>query len=280
MTNAHVATANVGHRVKVEHEQSGRSYTGIVERGAYSNSVSADWSLLRVNERIDVQPVPMSKDPWPRDVSAYTKGFPRCRAHSGTDIRQYRVQNNGVVLWLPNAIGGQSGSAVWEDTIERMIALLTWSFSGRYGGGQLTSEIYRQNRVFQQTGQLTGFPKMDGLTELDTDDYDEPVLADGLVEGMYSAPVPRGISDAYPEIWYSPGDPDPPTDPPTDPCDPEPDTTAAKLRALLIDQNRAQAEFYEDQVRKFQDADLQDPPTDPGDDGNGCDSDLFGLPPL
>jgi len=204
LTNAHVAGSTVNRKVAVEVESlNNRRFTATVIRAAYSNSVSADWALLFIAGFQEVQPVYLSKSPPASGESLYTKGFPRCQRHNGTDIAQHATLNNGVLLWLPDAIGGQSGSGVWGDGDNLQKALLTWSMTrnGRsYGAGQLTAEIYRQNRA----GQLRGYPKMPGLVELpgdfDFDGVDRSGLTDPVVEeGFYSIPLERNIQD-FP-IW-------------------------------------------------------------------------------
>lgn len=249
LTNAHVAGTQVGRKVQVDIESKGIRKEATVIRAAYSNQVSADWALLLIDGYQDIEPTYLSKkSPAPGD-SLYTKGFPRCNPHAGTDITQHKTLNNGVILWLPDAIGGQSGSGVWDDATNLQMALLTWSWGDgnrSYGAGQLTSEIYRQNRA----AQLVGFPKMAGLTELpgewaDTDrtGADDPVVT----EGFFSAPMERGIQD-YP-IWAEDIVDPPPVDPtdPTEPCDPE-------TRKQLAEYFRLQGELAERFRKQFEGA--------------------------
>lgn len=282
MTNAHVAGSRVGKVVNVEVESTSERLRGRIVRAAYSSNVSADWALLKIDDWFGVEPVLLSKDPPAPNLSLYTKGFPRCRPMNPGNITQYRTLNNGILLWRPNSVGGQSGSAIWGDDDHLMYALLTWSYTyrgGRYGAGQLTSEIYRQNRAALITGQIHGFAKMPGLSEMNDDEIADSyndgvgVRNDDCIEGFYSEPLPSGIQD-YP-IWHDG------TTPPPDP-DPEPgDGNAAILRSLLVDQYRKQSEFYDDLARKFSDADLTDPPPTNGDDGGGNggnnDDPIFGL---
>lgn len=271
LTNAHVAGTRIGRKVSVEVESlGGRRLTGEVIRAAYSNSVSADWALLFIADFQEVQPVHLSKSPPATGSSLYTKGFPRCRSHNGTDITQYRTLNNGVLLWLPDAIGGQSGSAVWSDSDNLQRALLTWSMTynnRRYGAGQLTSEIYRQNRA----SELRGFPKMGGLVELphefDLSDTDRTGLDDPEVqEGFYSIPMERNIQD-FP-IWAEDVQPDPDPDDDDGGQDDDTDTKQRAINAL-----RKVRDLADDEIRKFE-ADVADPvdPDNPGEHGE-----TFGL---
>ena len=227
MTNAHVAGTDRRRRIVIESEHlNGQRFEGRVVRAAYSNSASADWSLLEVPGLLGIDPVYLARD-LPKDgESMYTKGFPRCTAHSGTDIKQVRVMNNGVLLWLPDAISGQSGSGVWSDIDNEMKALLAWSIriSGRsYGAGQLTAEIFRQNRDYQLNRAVRFSPRIPGaeyqeLNDFDLD-FDRSELDDPTVEeGIFSDPLERNSIQDFP-IWSfmfdQPENPDPEPNPGT-----------------------------------------------------------------
>ncbi len=274
LTNAHVAGTKIGRTVQVDIESLGIRKPAKVIRAAYSNQVVADWAVLFIEGFQDIAPVYLSKKSPAAGESLYTKGFPRCNAHAGTDITQHRTLNTGVMLWLPDAIGGQSGSGVWNDVTNLQQALLTWSWGdGRrtYGAGQLTSEIYRQNRSFS----LVGHPKMEGLVELN--DYDMPENMAGVIDdpvceqGFFTGPVERGIQDL--PIWFEdqvtpPVDPDEPTDPgdPADPTDPE-------TRKRLAEYFREQAELSDKYRKHFEGAAAPVDPVPPGDDAGP----MFGL---
>ena len=222
LTNAHVAGTNVGRKVIVEVESlNNKRFEGRLIRAAYSDRVQADWALLHVPGLLEVKPVYLSRELPAQNESLYTKGFPRCRPHNGTDITQKFVLNNGVLLWEPNAIGGQSGSGVWGDTDGLQKALLTWSMTQNrrwYGGGQLTAEIWKQNRDFKLTGAFRASPRMPEweYSELMPDEMDLSFDRTGLddpvtSQGIFSEPVRQNIQD-YP-IWSHMTTPDDPTDP-------------------------------------------------------------------
>ena len=263
MTNAHVAGTRIGRVVSVEVESTGQRMAATVVRAAYSNQVIADWALLKTQGGFQqVKPVYLSKQP--PSGSHYTKGFPRCQGHNGTNITTHRIRNNGVWLWTPDAIGGQSGSGVWSDILHFMFGLLTWSWTdgGRtYGAGQLTSEIYKQNR----SRQIVGYARHPGLVELvdhefdwtgiDREGCDDPVVEEGFHVGEVSE---MGIQD-YP-IWAEdqiPPDPDPDPDPPA-PDDPT-------WTTHMIEFYRTQEEFFESQRKLLE----VDDTTAPGNGGNG-----------
>lgn len=266
LTNAHVAGTKIGRQVRVEVESLGnRKLTGTVIRAAYSNSTSADWALLHVEGFQEVKPVPLSKNLPAQGASMYTKGFPRCQPHAGTDIKQVMVLANGVLLWLPDAIGGQSGSGVYGDDDHRQYALLTWSMTrnGRsYGAGQLCNEIYKQNR----SATVRGYPRMDGLTELPgLYDFDGIARGDSdphVEEGFHSIPMERGIQD-FP-IWADDSQPDH--------GDPAPGDAEAIRKAALATLRKI-AEEASDGIKALESKVVE--PVDPADDGKIADT--FGL---
>ena len=234
MTNAHVAGSRVGSSAIVEAESTGVRLETRIVMAAYSDRTLADWCLLKtVNPYSDVEPVKLSKDR--PSGSHYTKGFPRCRPHGGTNITTVDMSNNSSLWrWNPNAIGGQSGSGVWSDLNNLQYGLLTWSWGG-YGAGQMTSEIYKQARQ----RSVAGAPRPDGLADLIDHDYDwgdidrSSLPEAQIVEGFS---MQAGLADM--PIWHEPTtDPDP---------DPEPSPTAWKQYEIA--KNRKLAEFYQDQV--------------------------------
>ena len=265
MTNAHVAGTRVGRVVDVEVESQGNErIQARIVAAAYSDRVSSDWALLETLEPYTkVKPVKLSKNP--PSGSHYTKGFPRCRPHNGTDIETVEVRN-GVWFWEPDAIGGQSGSGVWSDGIERQEGLLTWQWGG-HGAGQPTSAIYGQMR--SQTN--AGVPRPDGLVELENDydleGVDRDGMEDPIVEVGYFAEMT--IQD-FP-IWWD-------ADAPKDPDDPnQPNEPVGNWLESQIQSQRRRAEFESDElVRLESQLVLDTKPVDPDKipDGGGS---VFGL---
>lgn len=275
LTNAHVAGTRIGRIVSVEVESLGRRrFNGRVIRAAYSNSVSADWALLHVPGLTEVKPVYLTRELPKRGESMYTKGFPRCQPHNGTDIEQFTTLNNGVLLWEPDAIGGQSGSAVWGDADHVQKALLTWSmnYRGRWrGAGQLTAEIWKQNRDFKLTRSLRGSARIPDAEykelphEFDLGDT-EPGRDDPEIrEGIFSETINQGIQD-YP-IWLETVQP---TDPEPDPEDPP--TGGSSSKEHLASLTRIQAQV-EDEIERLHSADSE--VVNPNDPEDG--SPTFGL---
>lgn len=215
LTNAHVVGTQIGRKVRVEIESLGmRRFTGEVIRAAYSNNVHADWAIVFIAGFQDIAPVYLSKSPPDAGEKLWTKGFPRCEPFNGQLVTQFKVLNNGVLLWLPNSIGGQSGSSVVDVDEQVVVCLLTWSMkegSRWYGGGQMTSEIYKQNRAFVTTGALVGTPRMPGweYEEQPCAVADEPFGDQPVIEpGVHSSPIETGIQDL--PIWHEDQAPPPP----------------------------------------------------------------------
>ena len=211
LTNAHVAGTKIGRIVNVEVESTGDKLKGRVIMAAYSDKTVSDWAILETVENyIKVEPVPLSKKR--PSGSHYTKGFPKCKPHNGTDITTHSFGTNGVWFWEPDSIGGQSGSGVWSDNDNFCYGLLTWLWNG-HGAGQQTAEIYRQ--AINQTNM--GYPRPDGLIECDNDwDYDFTNLnrgdTDPIVENTFVSEMSVRDLPIWAEDIVNPPDPDPDPD--------------------------------------------------------------------
>lgn len=143
LTNAHVAGTQRGRQVSVERwnpDGSNERGTGSIIAAGYGRGLSIDFALLKCSTGFakDVSPIPLA-DRYP-DVKAgvTTYGCPRCEWPSLQVLRMTR--NEGQVLrWLPEAIGGRSGSSLIDHTSSgpRVVGLLTWGGGGE-GLGQST----------------------------------------------------------------------------------------------------------------------------------------------
>ena len=237
MTNAHVAGTRIGRVVQCDVESTGDRVSARVIMAAYSDRTLSDWAILETVEPYSaVQPVKLSKK---RPTgSHYTKGFPKCRKHNGTDISTVDMSNTTPLWrWNPNSIGGQSGSGVWADDDHLQYGVLTWSWGGR-GAGQMTSEIYKQAR----DRSTVGHPRVDGLVEVSTD-YDmqevsldgvddDPIIENGFFMETSLTALPIWAED---DIAKPKPKPDPePTDP-----------TTNAIQEKLIEYHREAAEFHE-----------------------------------
>jgi hypothetical protein len=84
-------------------------------------------------------------------------------------LRPTRIDaNSKLILFTPDAIGGQSGSGVFDSAENLMRALIAWSWGGQTGAQQ-TAEIYRMTRA--ASVEVAG-PRPDGLIPLTTGDVE------------------------------------------------------------------------------------------------------------
>ena len=233
---------------------------------------------------IEIEPVYLTKELPAQGESMYTKGFPKCRAFPGSNIEQVVRLQNGTQLWYPNAISGQSGSGVWGDNDNLQKCLLTWSirYNGReYGAGQLTNEIWKQNRDFE-LGLRTprGFARRpdwdyveltEGDYELDFDreGLNNPVKEEGYFENKE---LIKELSIQSFPIWAEDQivDPVDPVDP-EDPTDPQPPHNENWRRRAIADMRR-DVETLESRIASYE---KQDNPIDASDDQ--LIGDTFGL---
>lgn len=218
LTNAHVVGTRPGTAATVRMRVNGRDvqYTGSIVMAAYSSTVLADWAIVKVQGRIPVEPRLLSTT---KPVGNHvTVGAPRCvwpLVYSA--LRTVDASNNSALWrWLPNAIGGQSGSGVWSTTDGHQYGLITWSWGG-YGAGQQTWWIYQQAK---QRSAEVGELRPAGLMELGQRSRD--IIVE---EGFFAE---SNIGDL--PIWAG-QTPDPtPEDPECPPID---EPTKAKLREVI-----------------------------------------------
>lgn len=141
LTNAHVVGSQSPRSLTVERwdslGRSARSGASVVRYG-YRAGMSLDYALLRVPFEFvsEVRPVPLRRDTDFAAAPLITVGSPRCEWPSLQVLRFVR-ESRGMVYWLPEAIGGRSGSAVVQLTSvgPRVVGLLTWR-GGGHGIGQ------------------------------------------------------------------------------------------------------------------------------------------------
>lgn len=239
LSNAHVCGTKIGRIVDVEVESNGDKFKARVIMAAYSDRTMADWAILEtVNDYNKVKPVYLSKKQ--PTGSHYTKGFPRCRPHNGTDIATQSFRPP-VWFWEPDAIGGQSGSGVWSDIDDLQYGILTWQW-GQHGAGQMTSEIYKQAR----NRTTAGWPRIDGLLEV----WDFDIAEDE--RGETNPEVENGFfaiaSIADLPIWAE----DIVVPPPVDPVDPVDPPSSNELRSMIAEDHRRQMEFHESRLKAYE----------------------------
>lgn len=242
LTNSHVASNRPGNVVTCEaalKDLSGtEKFKATVIEGAYSSRTTTDWSLLKAEAKhmAGIEPIKLSIRMPDHSKVAGTYGCPRCEVPSGQVLKT--VDSGTPWKWLPNSIGGQSGSGVFQRGFQ--FGLLTWSYGGSggsVGAGQYTADIYRQSRLQTTdsperpeglllpscqdpvTDLIEGYTHLEGETRLatvgnfqDPQDPEEFIRSGHCIDGFVRQ---AGVGD-YP-IW---GDPDAqPTDP-VDPVDP------------------------------------------------------------
>lgn len=146
LTNAHVAGTQRGRVVQLQRwnpDGSSERGQGAIIAAGYRRGLSVDFALLKCNETFaqDVVPIPLA-DRYP-DVNAgvSTYGCPRCEWPSLQVLKLTKAEGQ-VLRWLPEAIGGRSGSSVidYTDHGPRVVGLLTWGGGGE-GLGQSTPFI-------------------------------------------------------------------------------------------------------------------------------------------
>lgn len=212
LTNAHVAGTLVGGQVSVELRVGGgviRSVVGRVVMAAYSSRTRTDWAVVRCPvDSFVVNPRPLSKGSPPNAASIGFWGCPGCAVPSGVVLSELQDSGN-TASWLPNSIGGQSGSSLLRLDTGACVVLLTWTSGGR-GLGQTTAGIFRQAAERNTDGQAR-----DG-SEIVRSNVDD------LQEGFHAE---SGILDL--PIWESDGGPGPGGDPD---CE-----KLVRLRALFLE---------------------------------------------
>jgi hypothetical protein len=161
LTNAHVAGTRVGRTVKCTFPHANDTVTnGRVIMAGYSDKIMMDWAVVELDREMDLPHVKLMNE-MPKGKH-YTAGYPRCRGPYYQKIETEKIIYNGTVWqWMPNSIGGQSGSAVHSVDDDLQYGLLTWSWGG-YGAGQTVRAIWWQysNRA------AVGFERPEGLIEL------------------------------------------------------------------------------------------------------------------
>lgn len=247
LSNAHVWGTQIGKTVTVDcvTDAGARRLTGRIVMAGYSNSRMVDFAIAHVPGLTSSRYMKLLKTE-PADGPYATTGGPRCVWPQVTkpfnDPRNY---GDGLITGSPDAIGGQSGSAIYNSQGQQ-IALLTWSINRRCAG-QKTSLLYR---VATQRDVTLADPRPEGLEEVQCGDS-RPETAEGifgsadmLVGGVRELadetaeqrirPVTENtianmVGSAFEDlpIWYVEGPTNPapeptpePGDPDTEPCPP------------------------------------------------------------
>lgn len=176
VSNAHVWGTQIGKVVNVDLVSNGQTkrMQGRIVFSGYSNSRMVDFAIALVPGLTSKVYMPMVKSE-PADGPYGTRGSPRCVWPQVTkpfnDARNY---GRGLITGTPDAIGGQSGSAIYNSQGQQ-IALLTWSINGRCAG-QKTSLLWQ---VASERNVNLADLRPDGLAELN-DSPTRPETVEGI----------------------------------------------------------------------------------------------------
>ena len=267
LSNAHVWGTQLGKVVNIDCVVNGaqKRVQGRLVFAGYSSTRMVDFAIAVVPNLKSKRYMPMLKTE-PTASPYATTGGPRCVWPQVTKpFNDPRSYGDGLVTGTPDAIGGQSGSAIYNAN-GNQIALLTWSINGRCAG-QKTSKLWA---VATTRNVMLADKRPEGLLELgDRGDLKEGVFGTApmftakpfVEEGIFgSAPAifeveagvrPRcddviaSMANATMEtmpIWAVPGG-TPPTDP-TDPVDPP---TADGDCVKLTEKEKALIDFLRSQ---------------------------------
>lgn len=251
LTNAHVVGTQIGRVATVDcvTDQGTRRVRGRIVMSGYSDRTMVDFAILHCEGLTSERYMPLLKGQ-PEAAPYGTTGSPRCVwPQVVKDFRDPRNYGDGLITGLPDAIGGQSGSAIYNSNGQQ-IALLTWSIGGRCAG-QKTAKLWQ---VAQQRNVNLADPRPEGLVEVqegprpqtDSGIFGECELVAEAIDRPETESGCHGFPVAFPAtnrekigalangvqnivgsamaelpIWYEPPKPGQPT-PPT-PNEPKPD---------------------------------------------------------
>lgn len=269
VTNAHVTGTALGRQVNVDcvTESGAKRVSGRTVMTGYSDSRMVDFSIVFVEGLTSSRYMPMLKAE-PDNQPFATTGSPKCVWPQVTkQFNSPRSYGDGLLTGTPNAIGGQSGSAIYNSK-KQQIALLTWSMNGLCAG-QKTVKLWQ---VATSRNVQLADPRPAELRELGDCDGSRPVTSEGvfgncvLLELAQNSFRPvtentiRNVVGSAMEdlpIWVAPGDvtPEPEPDPTPDcpPCPDCPDCGNADNCVQLTDNEKALIDFLRSQQTALRD---------------------------
>jgi hypothetical protein len=267
VSNAHVWGTQIGKQVNVDLVSGGQTkrVVGRLVFAGYSSSRMVDFAIAYVANLSSARYMPMLKTE-PANPPYGTTGSPRCVWPLVTkEFNNPRDYGQGLITGTPDAIGGQSGSAIYNSTGQQ-IALLTWSINGRCAG-QKTSKLWQ---VATQRDVTLADLRPDDLRELSDSCADRPKTEEGIfgscslfetsdkdhgtsvvgprIRPMTADVIASNVNSAMETmpIWYEPGgggsggggtEPPPPPE-----CDPN--------CIALTDKEKELIDFLRDQQRE------------------------------
>jgi hypothetical protein len=217
LSNAHVWGTQLGKVVNIDAVVGGvqKRTQGRLVFAGYSSTRMVDFAIALCPNLKSERYMPLLKTE-PASPPYATTGSPRCVwpqvLKQFGDPRNY---GDGLMTGLPDAIGGQSGSAIYNSAGQQ-IALLTWSINGRCAG-QKTSKLWQ---VATTRNVLLADMRPEGLKEMSGPFLEEGVF--GLlpfVQEVQSGSV-RPVTDnviasianssmEQMPIWANPKQPEP-----------------------------------------------------------------------
>jgi hypothetical protein len=162
LSNAHVWGTQLGKVVNIDAVVNGvqRRTQGRLVFAGYSSTRMVDFAIALCPNLQSKRYMPMLRTE-PTGQPFATIGSPRCVwpqvSKQFNDPRNY---GDGLITGSPDAIGGQSGSAIFNAQGQQ-IALLTWSINGRCAG-QKTSKLWQ---VATTRNVMLADPRPEGLDE-------------------------------------------------------------------------------------------------------------------
>lgn len=163
VSNAHVWGTQLGKVVTVDCVSGGtqKRVQGRLVFAGYSSTRMVDFAIAQVPNLTSKRYMPMLKTE-PTSAPYATTGSPRCVwPQVNKPFNDMRNYGDGLITGTPDAIGGQSGSAIFNAS-NQQIGLLTWSINGRCAG-QKTSKLWQ---VATSRNVMLADPRPDGLTEV------------------------------------------------------------------------------------------------------------------
>lgn len=172
LSNAHVWGTQLGKTVNIDAVVGGvqKRTTGRLVLAGYSSTRMVDFAIALCPNLKSKRYMPLLRTE-PVGSPFSTTGSPRCVwpqiLKPFNDPRNY---GDGLLTGSPDAIGGQSGSAIYN-AAGQQIALLTWSINGRCAG-QKTSKLWQ---VATTRNVLLADVRPEGLKEMS-----EPFVEEGV----------------------------------------------------------------------------------------------------
>ena len=202
LTNAHVVGTAIGRVCSVDVVTASGTVRirGRIIMAGYSDRTMVDFSVLHCEGLTSDRYMPLLRTE-PTMPPYATTGSPRCVWPQVTkQFNDPRNYGQGLITGSPDAIGGQSGSAIFNSKGQQ-IALLTWSIGGRCAG-QKTSKLWQvasQRNVDIADQRIPGMTEVQLLDDLtDTQPTYDPANRPVTESGIHGAIAAFSTADVIP----------------------------------------------------------------------------------